>query len=382
MNFANSVSALNVAISNNQASRDLVCLASLLFTVFEVIRGNDQGCLMHFYAGMKILQSTPQEVLDNQSGYMYELVSIFSRLDIQAASFAPSHAANLFKTPVIPSEFLCLVQARETLDTIISLMHCVLQPQGQARSYHTRLSTHSPIAREAGDIKSLLAIWLDTFEAFVASRSLKVTQRDHAAATILRISHLYASIFLGTFSVLRQTFFNAYLSQFTKIVEHAAFVIDMIEKTQTHSGQRLAFDIGIVHPLQFVARKCRNRTLRRRAIELTDRSGREGAWDGQNVAKVLRWIVAKEEENLRPTEEEVARSLAMFGDEMPEERDCLHSVQVDFDRLAQKLVIRTSRSRDENNLEGSLEHLQELIPWCGQQVEEDVEVGLITGFMR
>jgi hypothetical protein len=222
---------------------------------------------------------------------------------------------------------------------------------------------------------------LEKFEAFIISRSLKHTQRDHGAATILRISYLYTSLFLNTCSDLRQSIFDAYLPLFTKIVEHAAFVIEFSAKIQAHSGRRLAFDIAIVQPLQFVARKCRNRILRRRAIELSEMAGREGVWDGQNMAKVLQWVVTIEEENLQPTEEEVTLGLAKFGDEVPEEVDRLHSVQVDFDRLAQVLVIRTSRSRDSDNWGGSLEYLEGRLPWRAQQVERDVQVDLVTGLM-
>jgi hypothetical protein len=379
-NYTKSLISLNSIISNNQASRDLVCLASLLFLVFDVSCGNDRGCLLHLNAGLRIVQSASEETSSSSSGYMYELVSIFSRLDIQAATFAPGHAAKVLKIPVIPHEFLSLVQARETIVAIIALMHYYLEPQGRDYIYHPRPS-HAPAAHEIDEIKTLLAIWLEKFDKFIEFRSLKHTQRDHAAAKIVRISHIYASIFLDTFSVLRETLYDAYLPLFTKIVEYATFVIDLSEKTQTHSGRRLAFDIGTVQPLQFVASKCRNRTLRRRAIELAEKAGREGAWDGQNMAKVLRWVVAKEEKNLRPTEEEVALSLATFGDEMPEENDRLHGVQVDFDRLAQRFVIRTSRLRHSDHLDRSFEYLEGSIPWCGQQVDKDVEVGVVTGLM-
>lgn len=351
--------------------------------VFEVSRGNGRACLMHLNAGLEIVQSMSQERASSPAGYMYELVSIFSRLDIQAATFAPGHGAKVLTKPIIPPEFFNLIQARETLDAIIALMHYYLEPHGQAYRYHPRLSSQAPatVTHQVDEIKTLLAAWLERFEGFIVSRSLKHTQRDHAAASILRISYLHTSVFLDTFSVFRQRLYDGYLPHFTKIVEHATFVIDLGEKTQIHSGRRQAFDIGTVQPLQFVARKCRNRTLRRRAIELSEKAGREGAWDGQNMAKVLRWVVAKEEENLRPTEEEVALGLAKFGDEVPEEKHRLHGVQVDFDRLGQRVVIRTSRSRDSHNLDEVFEYLEGSFPWCGQQGEKDVEVDLVTGLM-
>lgn len=382
-NYTKALSALNSTLSNNPESRDLACLACLLFMVFEVCRGNDKGSMMHLHAGMKIVLNTSREISNSPpSGYMYELVSVFSRLDIQGATFALGYGAKVLTTPVIPQEFFSLIQAREVLDATIALMHFYIAPHGQATRHYPYVPIHAPLADEVNQIKTLLSIWLERFETYVESRSLKHTQRDHAAGTILRISHLHTTIFLQTHSIIHQSSYDAYLPFFAKIVEYAESAIEFAAKTQTHSGRRLAFDIATVQPLQYVARKCRNRTIRRRAVELSSIAGREGVWDGQSMAEVLRWIIAKEEENLQPTEEEVAAGLAEFGDEVPEEKDRVHGVKVDFDRLGQRCVIRTARPRDNDNWEGNWEYLEGSVAWGGQQVEKYIEVDLVTGFMR
>jgi hypothetical protein len=382
-NYAKAVTALNSTLASNPESYELACMASLLFTMFEVCRGNDRGSMIHLIAGLKIVGEASMEALScPSSDGMYELLSVFSRLEIQAASFALYTSTITLTTPIIPREFFSLVQSRDVLDAVIALMHSYLTPYGRAYKYLPYVPIPGPVALQIEEIKALLAKWYERFEAFIKSRSLKHTQRDHAAATILRISYLTTILFLDTHFNLYQTYYDAYLPSFKKIIDLTASVIDFAAKTQPHSGRRLAFDIGTVQPLQFVARKCRDRTLRRRAIELSDVAGREGVWDGKSMAAVLRWIVAKEEENLQLREENVTLGLAEFGDEVPEERDRLHGVRVDFDRLGQQCVIYTTRRRDDNDWDGSWEELEGSVVWGAQQIEKEERVDIVSAFLR
>ena len=382
-NYARAIVALNSTLASNPKSRELACMASLLFTIFEVCRGNDRGCILHLNAGLKIVGEAATETLScHSSGSIYELRSVFSRLEIQAASFTFYPSMVTLTTPVIPWEFFSLVQSRDVLDAIIALMHSYLTTHDRAYKYLPYVSLPVSVTIQLEEIKALLAKWYEGFEVYFKSRSLKHTQRDHTAATILRISHLTTTTFLDTHFNLYQTSYDAYLPSFKKIVDLIESVIEFAANIQPHSGRRLAFDIGTVQPLQFVARKCRDRTLRRRAIELSDIAGREGVWDGKSMAAVLRWIVAKEEENLQPTEEDITLGLARFGDEVPEERDRLHEVRVNFDRLGQQCVISSTRRRDDNDWDGSWEEVEGNVAWGAQQIEKEDKVDIVCAFLR
>ena len=382
-NYTKSISNLNLTLAQKPELRELACLASLLFTMYEVCRGNCTGAVVHLYAGLKMVgHASRDNTRSASSNIIYELLSVFSRLEIQAASFAFLPGTMPLTTPIIPSEFFSLVQSRDVLDAIIGLMHSYLTPHRRAYKYLPCVPLPAAVAREVEQIQALLATWHDRFEVYTASRSLKQSQRDHTAATILRITHLHNITFLDTYFNLYQSSYDTYLPSFEKIVDLAASVIEFGAKIQTHSGRRLAFDIATVYPLQFVARKCRNRTLRRRAIHLSSVAGREGVWDGKTMAAVLQWIVTKEEKELHPTEEEVTFGLARFGEEVPEERDRLHGVGIDFDRLGQECRIHGARRRDDNDWDGSWDRLEGSVAWDAQQIEKEERVDVVSAFLR
>ncbi|KAF7862615.1 hypothetical protein EAF04_007488 [Stromatinia cepivora] len=70
-------------------------------------------------------------------------------------------------------------------------------------------------------------------------------------------------------------------------------------ETYSHIKPSFALDLGIVPPLFVVATKCRDRKLRREAINLlTSSHRREGMWDSRLCAGVGNWIMNVEEEGL------------------------------------------------------------------------------------
>jgi hypothetical protein len=381
-NYAKAVSALNSTLASNPESRELACIACLLFAMFEIGRGNERGSMIHFNAGRNMMRDALQErPSPRSSGSLCVLISVFSRLETQEASFTNRSVSIVLPNIVLPSEILSLLHAREVLGTIIARMYSCVTSDGRADEHLSNVPLPSSLEREVEEIKTLLVSWSDKFEAYFISRSLKHTQRDHAAATVLRISYLSSITFIETYFNQYESSYDAYLPTFTKIVELSECVIKFAAETQTHSGRRFAFDIATVQQLQFVARKCRNRVLRRRAIDLSDIAGREGVFDGKSMAQILRWVVAKEEENLHPTEEEVTLGLADFGDEMPTERDRLRGIRADFDRLGQRCVIHTAR-RDENDWDGSWEDVEGSVPWRAQQIDEDEMADVVVAFLR
>ena len=54
-------------------------------------------------------------------------------------------------------------------------------------------------------------------------------------------------------------------------------------------------ELGVIHPLFFVACKCRHRLVRRRAIAQLRKAGREGVWEGPIVAVLAERLVEMEE---------------------------------------------------------------------------------------
>lgn len=55
--YAKAVRILASSLVDDHASRELACIASVLFATFEVLRGNDQGSMLHLEAAFGILKT-------------------------------------------------------------------------------------------------------------------------------------------------------------------------------------------------------------------------------------------------------------------------------------------------------------------------------------
>lgn len=237
--------------------------------------------------------------------------------------------------------FSRLIEAWDMLHAIITLMYVYVEPHNPEYKIlpFTPLPHH--LNRKIVKIDLLLAQWQDSLDSFF-SASNSLDQRDQLAVTQLRITHRTAVIFLNTCCNHDQVSYDQYLPEFAQIVSLAASIIQYHQHSQGHGGLRVAFDIGIIQPLNFLALKCRNRRLRREAIALVEQAGREGVWDGVTMAAILRWVVSQEEENLMPYE----KGADVDVDEVPLERDRFHQLKVTFHRRRRRVELKGMRRLD------------------------------------
>ncbi|PMD46926.1 hypothetical protein L207DRAFT_562137 [Hyaloscypha variabilis F] len=89
--------------------------------------------------------------------------------------------------------------------------------------------------------------------------------------------------------------FDIYTKDFQDITNFAEYVLDNTKST----GHNFILESNIVHPLLLVAHKCRDMTIRRRAIALMFKYPlREVVWDGMFCGKLGQWIMDLEEQYL------------------------------------------------------------------------------------
>jgi hypothetical protein len=92
-------------------------------------------------------------------------------------------------------------------------------------------------------------------------------------------------------------------------------------------------DLGIVHPLFFVACKCRDWSLRRRAVAQLKRAGKEGVWEGPIMAVLARRIIELEEEGLSR------------GDVVPDENR-FHEIRKNVDYDGRQVLFEATKALD------------------------------------
>ncbi|EPE32343.1 Zn2/Cys6 DNA-binding protein [Glarea lozoyensis ATCC 20868] len=119
------------------------------------------------------------------------------------------------------------------------------------------------------------------------------------AAILVSLYQRYTAILLSVILEGSEMVYDNHLSDFQYIVNTCRLLAESIVSTQLPRMPRFSLDTGIVLPLSLVANRCRDRTLRREAIDLLFANPRqEGMWDSILVARVGSWISSWEEEGL------------------------------------------------------------------------------------
>ena len=359
-----------------------------------------------------------------------ELLIMFNRLAVQAKSYqmafhfpeplvvrlapnTPSLALGVGRgtrpgDPILlPHHFLSLREARlasdklsegmmRFLDELSMLQSRTGNPEPE-RHHHGLLS--KPCEHYVSSFKDQLRSWSNAFEPIFSSRHEEQIQvLEKVGLAVLKMYQLNVQIlFSMTFSKTEEQY-DAFLPQFQTIVRLAEEVMSspnatpvtpslMIDPGGAYFGQYcdslaaqqpitvFSADLAIVPPLFVVATKCRDRTLRRQAIQLLRSSPRrEGMWDSELASHIAEWVMELEEypggsmattatSNLtgtsgvsstnHPDHEKHddladAAQAAQLKTLIPEERRC-RITSVDFDLRARQAHVQVgSRNADPN----------------------------------
>lgn len=229
----------------------------------------------------------------------------------------------------------------------------VIRSKGPEFYQHTPSNEPLPkdILTQLVDLRATLQCWLDVFEGFLISSEMDIFEkkdpnaeeiRDVVAHHILMIQYWVSYIWLYTPFSRVQTVHDAYLPAFTTITDLAEVVLHLQPGRQWY--YQLTADTSVIQPLFYVAQKCRDGNLRRRAHKLLVDAGREGVWDGQCSAAACAWIIAKEEEGL---EEGIIGSIEVGNKGYVEEKYRLKGATVRYNRYGKMLTISCIRTRED-----------------------------------
>ena len=144
--------------------------------------------------------------------------------------------------------------------------------------------------------------WLAAFKPLWEYCQTEGGANDYAGAAMLKMQTWCGIISFSTARTNHECHYDDYIEGFAEMVRMAKNVLETSEQARTGSAL-FAFSIGVTNCIYFVMTKCRDRQLRRAALELLARfPRRDGVWDTAMVAAVGQWIMEKEEQGLRPRE--------------------------------------------------------------------------------
>ncbi|KAK7903316.1 hypothetical protein LTR67_001334 [Exophiala xenobiotica] len=304
----------------------LAIIASILFACFEVLRRNNMAAVIHYQQGMRELirqmnlpdgdesslassgsQATFREIPENE---VDELLRVFARYDIQACTFSKDRAerlaTHLTLPRVLPTD-LTLSQVRNHLDNLLVSVYQLVKSDLRMYRYWDADLVPLEWRTQTQEAISTFDAWMTALEDFFASNAQHLINAEIKSLLGMRLQIKTAVIMLkvcidsgpeSTFDGFKEDF-----EDMVSKVEQMTTALSMPEAMPLEiEFTPFTMELGIVHPLFFVACKCRDWQIRRRAIAQLKRAGKEGVWEGPIMAVLARRIMELEEEGLPPGE--------------------------------------------------------------------------------
>ncbi|KAK1149810.1 hypothetical protein N8T08_003361 [Aspergillus melleus] len=320
---------------------DVCLISSVLFTCFEAMRGHYGSAITHILGGLKILSelrvnsSSTSSLSVGRTPYvpLAILSGVFARLQAQAmVSVQQSTAAtsNLWPELAInleqPSVFNSLAEAREMLELYTyHYRQRSIELQNQlspTESLHIPLSSPLPsdlVTANPSAIMlrnrtlSLLARWSTALDIFLSERGDSLTNRERRGTAVLQLRKIDSFITLdilqfqqdgGIEKAADQLRWDSYCPHFEQMVARGEVILQSSGEVPTSplstpkpTPKTFSLDLGIIGSMFFVATRCRDPYIRRRAVAVLRAAGvQEGVWNSVVVASIAeRWIAIEEE---------------------------------------------------------------------------------------
>lgn len=358
--YGNALRQLNQQLSEGTKTKaKLAIISSILFTCFEILRRNNMAAVIHYQAGMRelirqldlaqresnpspdpndtttpTLQTIPQDELN-------QLLRVFARYDIQACTFIKPNTERVkISLDLVPPTSFTLSEVRTHLDNLLISVYQLAKSDLAMYRYWPAESVPFEwrIRRDEG--VQTFETWLAALEDYFRTAEARLSDADLKALLGMRMQVKVAIITLKTcIDSGPEATFDAFQADFEDVVgriEHMTTKLQLPEaKPLDNESTGFTMELGIIHPLFFVALKCRDPAIRRRAIVQLKKAGREGVWEGPIVAVMAEKLMEMEEVEVD----------FEAGETVPEHQR-FHEVKKNVDYEGGKVLIDAMRARD------------------------------------
>ncbi|KAI9758660.1 MAG: hypothetical protein M4579_002908 [Chaenotheca gracillima] len=349
--YTKAVSAAKELVATpNVVETDLAAVLSccIIFVVYENLKGGYKAAGMHLRSGMGILCGGRARRTGAEIESMFDLMGL---LDFQALSFSdddapyefgPTNPASIEPAP-LPGKFLSLAQARRILFEYMKHMFWVRHMLASG-SFSTRDWDIQAERRKAS-----FKHWTALLDHFLDEQRDAMSPRDVHHARLLKMYRTVAGILCVAAFSQTESAVDAHMLDFQQIICDAEEIIameapkmgtDLDTNDKTFYSKRFSFEMGINPNLFVVAVKCRDPTLRRRAVALLRSSSRhEGTWDGPTAASVAEKVIEIEE----VAAAEIAERAVEYAGDVPEEKRVVGvytKAEMDKSRVRLTLIFR------------------------------------------
>ena len=327
-------------------------IAGVLLGSFDGFIGDHRQAIIQIQNGLGLLgrvqaeeaaaASSPQEMLEE------EVLTVFNHLAVQAMSYDMAfHFPEPYVVHLGPERTTCqktgggsstdglkmeqqpffsIREARRVYDRVCEGCMRFLDQLYLAREQPYPLFPENWVQYSLG-IQEDLGRWSAAFQPLLDSRHdpARATAQEKAAIAVLKMTQLNGQILMSCIFNRTESYFDNFVEGFRQIVGLAEEVVrDDEARTRaescrytpetcphqcwdeydgafvpSHIKPSFAADLGIVPPIWLVATKCREPSIRRRAIRVLRSSARrEGMWDSAMAAKIAQWVMEVEENDV------------------------------------------------------------------------------------
>lgn len=268
-------------------------IACLLLASIEAIQQRLYSGHVHLNGALALMASHSSE--EAAPTIDMEYVSLFRKLDLHIATYAVGIAPHLPPQPPIIADELLSGPPDQSLSRVLhSCYHFI--SAGYPYKYTSRRIIPPELLIEQGRQLSNMRQWLEYNQ--VPSSD---TCGQDESLLVLRTQCLAALVYASCVLDPRETAYDCFGPEFQEIVTLVEALPPNTDQDQTFRHGDLSTllsytpEMGIIHPLYFVARKYRHRRWRRRALSLLIKSGREGPWCGEIEGAAASSVIWAEE---------------------------------------------------------------------------------------
>jgi hypothetical protein len=319
----------------SQENAKIAIICSILFACFEVLRRNNMAAVVHYQQGMRQLMRqmalpTPSpSPTDNKSSSgssfsttqstsltvrfreipedeLDDIMRVFARYDIQACTFSKDRAEPLHVDTSSPRSVpaltdLTLPQVRTHLDNLLVCVYQLIKSDLRMYRYWDVNMVPPLWQQRRTSAIQVFEDWSGALEQFFTNAEKTMPHHEVRSLLGLRLQIQVAIIELKmSIDHKTETCYDAFRADFAEMV---ARVEKLFASLALHDAKPLdvetvdfTMELGLIHPLFFIAVKCRDWNVRRRAVALLRKAGKEGVWEGPIMAVLSTKIMRLEEQ--------------------------------------------------------------------------------------
>lgn len=351
--YLKAINSLRTKLGDDSDPRkhEVALMTCFLFICLELIQSDISSAVNHLRTGLRILcelkgqsaykkgESVVVSASSHPESLLDFLTIFFARLDYQSTMFGEKIPRTLAMSSSntsgsvlwIPQTFSSITEARQYLDTVSSavfafrgrIVHDLAYPNSWLSKDKSLKHRWAHIMYKHPDVKALdpkfpaqqneleerMLIWERIFQKLVSKNQRFFSQEEARSSKLAHNNWLAIWILLKEALSTRQKFFDQYTEEFRQIVA----LSEEFCMTKETTLPSFSTDMGCFGALYYVATKCRDSEIRRKAASLLLRSPRrEGMWDGHVISQFARQVIAIEESGLLP------KGAYLTCDEVPE----------------------------------------------------------------